>query len=262
MKIVVCIKQVPDSATVEVSADTGVLKREGTDGKLNPYDLYALETALRLKQSLGAVVTVITMGPPGARDIIKEAFSMGADEGVLLTDRRFAGADVLATSTTLAGGIGCLKGVDLILCGIQTVDGDTAQVGPSIAEHLGIPHISWVQKILDCSKKGIRVLQNMGEFTAEAYMDFPCLITVEKDIYSPRLPSYRLKKASADRSIAVLGLSELAPSLKERVGLSGSPTQVERIFPPEKAAHTEVWNFSPQENARRLFDKLTELKAI
>jgi electron transfer flavoprotein beta subunit len=145
--ILVCIKQVPETSKVEVDPVTGVLKRSGVDSKMNPYDLYALETALRITEMVGGNITVISMGPPQAEEIIKEAYMMGADEGVLLSDRKFAGADVLATAYTLSQGVRKLENIDLILCGKQTIDGDTAQVGPEMAEYLGMPHIANVIKI-------------------------------------------------------------------------------------------------------------------
>ena len=160
MNITVCIKQVPGSNKVEVDPVTGVLKRDGADSKMNPYDLYALETALQLKETYGGKVTVITMGPPSAEEVIKEAFSMGADEGYLMTDRKFAGADVLATAYTLSQGIRIAGDFDVIICGKQTTDGDTAQVGPEMSEYLDIPCIANVIEIngvrarVRCMKKG------------------------------------------------------------------------------------------------------------
>ncbi len=147
MNIFVCIKQVPSTNKVQVDEKTGVLKRDGIASKMNPYDLYALETALRLKAEHGGTLTVGTMGPPQAQAVVKEAYMMGADEGYVFSDRRLGGADVLATSYTLSQAIQSVGDFDLILCGKQTTDGDTAQVGPAIAEHLGIPHAAWVSKL-------------------------------------------------------------------------------------------------------------------
>ena len=147
MEILVCIKQVPGTSKVEVDEKTGVLKRDGVDSKMNPYDLYALETALRLRKKVGGNVSVITMGPPQATEVVKEAYMMGVDRGALISDRKFAGADVLATAYTISQGIRKMGEFDLILCGKQTTDGDTAEVGPEIAEYLKIPHIANVIKI-------------------------------------------------------------------------------------------------------------------
>lgn len=146
MNILVCIKQVPGTSKVEVDPVTGVLKRDGIDSKMNPYDLYALETALRIREEKGGTIKVLSMGPPQALSVIKEAYSMGVDDGVLLSDRKFGGADVLATSYTLSQGVRKMGDFDLIICGKQTTDGDTAQVGAEIAEYLGIPHAANIEK--------------------------------------------------------------------------------------------------------------------
>ncbi|MDV3428197.1 MAG: electron transfer flavoprotein subunit beta/FixA family protein, partial [Bacillota bacterium] len=193
MDILVCIKQVPGTSKVEVDPVTGVLKRDGIDSKMNPYDLFALETAFRIRAEKGGTIKVISMGPPQAADVIKEAYMMGADEGTLLSDRKFAGADVLATSYTISQGIRKMGHVDLILCGKQTTDGDTAQVGPEMAEYLGMPHIANVLSIEEVKDKSIVVKMDMPNTVEIADVKFPCLLTVEKDIYQPRLPSYKKK---------------------------------------------------------------------
>ena len=145
MRIIVCIKQVPDTTEVAIDEEKGVLRREGVDSRMNPYDLYALETALRIKEQIGAEVIVLSMGPKQAEDVIKQAYYMGADSGYLLSDRKFAGADTLATAYTLALGVKKIGDFDLIITGMQTTDGDTAQVGPAVAEFLNLPHISYVK---------------------------------------------------------------------------------------------------------------------
>ena len=195
MNITVCIKQVPGTAEVEIDEKTGVMKRDGVDSKMNPYDLYAIETAVRLKENNKAEVSVITMGPPQAEAVIKEAYMMGADKGCLLTDRKFAGADVLATAYSLSQGITRMGQYDLIICGKMTTDGDTAQVGPEIAEYLDIPHVANVRKIHKITDKSVVVEMNMSESVEIQEVLLPCLITVEKDICQPRLPSFKLKKA-------------------------------------------------------------------
>ncbi len=256
MNILVCIKQVPSSNKVEVDSVTGVLKREGAESKLNPYDLYALETALRLREGHGGAVTVLTMGPPQAEAALREAFAMGADEGCLITDRRFGGADVLATSYTLAQGASRLGRFDLILCGKQTTDGDTAQVGPEMAEWLGIPSASAVVDISAVGESSITVRMDMPQALETARIPFPCLLAVEKDIFMPRLPSYVKKCASRDRSILRLTLDDMEDRDEAHYGLSGSPTQVQRIFPPESNVVQEFWSGSGDELGGRLFDKL------
>ena len=262
MNILVCIKQVPETNKVDVDPVTGVLMRNGVDSKMNPYDLYALETALRLKDEFGGVVDVISMGPPQAMAIMKEAFSMGADNGVLLSDRKFAGADVLATSYTLAQGIKHSGNYDLILCGKQTTDGDTAQVGPEVAEYLDIPSVSNVKEIKAVGEKSITIAMDLPNAIEIAEVQFPCLLAVEKDIFMPRLPSYLKKKASEDREIAVYGLKDMDDTDEMKYGLNGSPTQVSRIFPPEVNDHREMWTGTGEELTQRLEDKLVALKFI
>lgn len=262
MDILVCIKQVPGTTKVEVDPVTGVLKRDGVDSKMNPYDLYALETALRIREEEGGTVKVLSMGPPQATEIIKEAYMMGADEGVLLSDRKFAGADVIATSYTLSQGVKKMGNVDLILCGKQTTDGDTAQVGPEMAEYLGIPHISNVLKIEKVKENSIVVEMDMPNTIEVAEVKFPCLLTVEKDIFQPRLPSYRKKLETKDREIRVLSLKDFEDTDEKKYGLNGSPTKVERIFPPEVNSDKEMWNGTGEELADRLTIKLKEFKFI
>ncbi len=262
MEILVCIKQVPETNQVEVDPKTGVLKRGGITSKMNPYDLYALETALRLRGTYGGSVTVISMGPPQAQQIIREAYAMGADRGMLLTDRRFGGADVLATSYTLSQGVLKAGRFDLILCGKQTTDGDTAQVGPEIAEYLDIPSLANVTAILSAAEASITVQADMGGDVEEACVQFPCLLSVEKDIYEPRLPSYVRKMATRDVPIECIGLDDLDDRDETHYGLTGSPTQVQRIFPPESHTHQEIWHGSGQELAQRLHDMLRKQKML
>ena len=149
MKILVCMKQVPAGTKVDIDPETGAMKRLSGETRTNPYDLFALEAALQLREKVGGSVTVLTMGPPQAEEMMRDAYTMGADDAVILSDRKFAGADVLATSYALSQGITAIGDIDLIICGKQTTDGDTAQVGPAIAEHLGIPHAAWVSEIVD-----------------------------------------------------------------------------------------------------------------
>ncbi|GAA0822868.1 electron transfer flavoprotein subunit beta/FixA family protein [Clostridium tertium] len=262
MNTIVCIKQVPGTSKVEVDEKTGVLKRDGIDTKMNPYDLYALETAFNIKEKKGGSISVISMGPPQAMEVIREAFSMGADNGVLISDRKFAGADVLATSYTISQGIRKTGDFDLIICGKQTTDGDTAQVGPEIAEYLGIPHVANVRKILEIENDYITVEMDMPNTVEIVEVKYPCLLTVEKDIFEPRLPSYRKKIESKDREIKVISLSDFEDKDENKYGLNGSPTQVERIFPPESNSYHEKWNENSDEISKNIFNKLKELKFI
>ena len=209
MEILVCIKQVPGSNKVEVDPVTGVLKRNSADAKMNPYDLFALETGLKLREQYGGTVSVLTMGPPQAKAVLYEAFAMGADKGALITDRKFGGADVLATSYTVSQGIRKFGKFDLIICGLQTTDGDTAQVGPEVSEALGIPCVCNVRSIDKVENGNIIVDMEMSEDIEKLKVPFPCLLTVQKDIMEPRLPSYKKKKETASREIAQYTLQDM-----------------------------------------------------
>ncbi|MFI3284648.1 MAG: electron transfer flavoprotein subunit beta/FixA family protein [Erysipelotrichaceae bacterium] len=263
MKIIVCIKQVPDTQKVQVDPVTGVLNRNGIETKMNPYDLYAIETALYIKQKTNAHISVITMGPPSATEIIHEAFSLGCDEGYLLTDRKFAGADVLATSFAISQGILSIdKEVDLIICGKQTTDGDTAQVGPAIGEHLSIPHVSWVKKIIDVDEHQITLNQEYAHSIATTRLTYPCLLTVEDGIFQPRLPSYTLKQESKDKSIHTITFNDLVIQEESRYGLSGSPTQVEKIFEPVSNDQTTKYVGDSKKLSNQLYQTLVDLKYV
>lgn len=262
MKILVCIKQVPESNKVEVDPVTGVIKRDGAACKMNPYDLYALETAFRIREKMGGTVDVISMGPPQAQAVIREAFAMGADNGTLISDRAFGGADVLATSYAISQGIQASGEYDLILCGKQTIDGDTAQVGPEISEWLQIPSVANVREIRDIDDDSITIAMDLPDEIEIAKVSMPCLLAVDKDIFMPRLPSYVRKMASKDREITILSLKDMNDKDASHYGLNGSPTQVQRIFPPDSSTHQEIWNGSGPVLADRLCDKLTDLKFI
>lgn len=262
MEILVCIKQVPGTTTVEVDEKTGVLKRDGVDSKMNPYDLFALETALQIKKKNNATIKSITMGPPQAKTIIKESFSMGVDEGAIISDRRFGGADVLATSYTLSQGIKKISNPDLIICGKQTTDGDTAQVGAEIAEFLNIPHVTNVTKIMEIKEKSIIVEIDLPTSLEVCEIPYPCLITVEKDIYQPRLPSFKLKMSTKDKEIPVFTLDDFDDKDEKHYGLNGSPTQVKRIFPPTPNTDKEVMRGSSSDLSEALFKKIVDLKII
>ena len=260
MEILVCIKQVPGSNKVEVDPVTGVLKRDGADSKMNPYDLYALEVGLELKEQYGGRVSVLTMGPPQAKAVLYEAFAMGADEGALITDRKFGGADVLATSYTLSQGIKKFGTFDLILCGLQTTDGDTAQVGPEVSETLGIPCVCNVSAIGAVKAGGITVMMDMPEDIEEVKVSFPCLLTVQKDIMQPRLPSYKLKKATESRGIQMFTLQDMEDTDEHHYGLNGSPTQVQRIFPPTSDKVQQKLEGTTAEMADQLYRILKKKK--
>lgn len=262
LNILVCIKQVPETRDVEVDENTGVLKREGVDSKMNPFDLYALEAGVQLKERYGGKVTVISMGPPQAAAVLKEAYMMGADAGILMSDRKFAGADTLATAFTLAQGIGRSGSFDLILCGKQTTDGDTAQVGPGIAEFLDLPHVSYVSSILALDADYITVEKDLTDGIQVCRVHLPCLLTLMETANQPRLPSYRLKLATSGRPIEVVSYKDLPPVKTEYYGLDGSPTQVERIFPPESHRDRIVYHGEPDEIANQLYVQLKEHRFI
>jgi electron transfer flavoprotein beta subunit len=264
MKILVCIKQVPGTSQVEIDEKTGTLKRDGVPAKMNPFDLYALETAMRIRAAApgGAEVAVLTMGPPQCEKVVREAFMMGADTGAILSDRAFGGADVLMTSFTLSKGVAKAGPFDVIVCGKQTTDGDTAQVGAELAEWLDIPHVAGVKSIDRVGEDSIDLTVDEPDCTVSERIPYPFLMTVEKGIFEPRLPSYRLKCATADREISWLGLKDLDDNDPKHYGLNGSPTQVKRIFPPE--AHVEHVHLEGDDAAKaaQLADILDERKFL
>ncbi|HOJ00241.1 MAG TPA: electron transfer flavoprotein subunit beta/FixA family protein [Anaerolineaceae bacterium] len=262
MDILVCIKQVPGTSAVKIDEKTGSLMREGIDSKMNPYDLYALETAFQIDQRTDAHITVLSMGPSPVREIIQEAFLMGDADGVILTDRRLAGADCLATAYAISQCIEKIGLPDLIICGKQTTDGDTAQVGAEIAEFLHIPHITNVLKIEEIKTESLIVEADLPAMTQRAEIRFPALITVEKGIYQPRLPSFKRKQRINDQKIQVYSVQDLADQNEAHYGLSGSPTQVLRIFPPETEITSELWKDSAQDLAQKFYDILVERKFI
>lgn len=263
MNIIVCIKQVPGTSNVKVDPVTGVLIRSGVESKMNPYDLYALELGLKLKEKNGGNLRVVSMGPPPAASVLKEAVYMGADSGVLVSDRKFGGADVLATSYTLAQAIASMGGCDLILTGKQTTDGDTAQVGAELAEFLGIPHFSNVLEIEATGDNKIRYKANLDNKVITATVPTPCVICAEAEINTPRLPSYRRKKEyDSEELIAVFSLSDFADKDDRHYGLNGSPTKVERIFPPEKNTDKQVFEGDDETLTENLFSILKEKKFI
>lgn len=265
MKIIVCMKQVPATTEVDIDPVTGVMKRQGIEVKLNPYDLFAIETALQICSAHNSYIVGLTMGPPQAEQALLEACYMGADHGYLLTDRKFAGADVVATSYTLAQGVNKIGEYNLIICGKQTTDGDTAQVGPEMAEFLGIPHVANVIEIMDLSENHIIVKMNMEDTVEIQNVKLPCLITVDKDIYTPRLPSYKRKLQIArlgENKITHFSLKDLADQDESKYGLKGSPTQVERIFPPTNRFEQQKFEGNPVHLSQIIYDLLKSKKFV
>jgi len=262
MNILVCIKQVPGSSNVEVDPVTGVLKRDGIQSKMNPYDLYAIETALTLTEKFGGEVYTITMGPPQAKSIIVESICMGAKGGTVLSDRKFAGADVLATAYTLSQGIKKAGQFDLIICGKQTTDGDTAQVGAEVSEFLGLANVSNVLSVDDINDGKAYLTTTLDNKVVKLSVKLPCLISVDGDINSPRLPSYKVKQTVTDDMVKFLSFDDFEDKNANNYGLNGSATQVERIFPPEKNTEKCVVDGTSEEQSDSLFELIKSRKLI
>ena len=246
---------------VQIDATTGTLQREGIDAVVNPLDMYAIEEGIRLKEKYGGKVSVISMGPLQAEKALREALALGCDEAVLLSDRAFAGADTLATAYSLACVIRRIGHYDLIVCGLKTTDGDTAQVGPGLAEELGIPHVSYVGRIGDVNEETMTVERPIEDSYETVETPLPCLITVTKEINVPRLPSFRRKIQARKMPVTVWE----APDLKgetRRFGLDGSPTRVIKVFPPPPRPGGETLMGDAKDQAKALIQKLKERRIL
>lgn len=257
MNIIVCIKQVPNTTDVRIDPLTNTLIREGVESVINPFDAYAIEEAVRLKERLGGKVTALTMGPPQAENALKEAISLGCDEAVLVSDRKFAGSDTWATSYTLSAAIKKLGAFDVIICGKQASDGDTAQVGPGISAHLNIPQVTYVKKIEQISAASAKVERMTEEGYDIVETPLPCLFTVVKEINTPRLPSMRgmMKAKSVKVTKWTADDIEADPRL---LGLDGSPTRVVKIFTPAPRKGGEILNGDTADIARELAELLKD----
>ncbi len=255
MKIIVCIKQVPDTTNVRINPETNTLVREGVQSIINPFDVYALEEGVRIKEKHGGTVTVITMGPPQAADALRDAIALGADNACLVTDRAFAGADTLATAYALACAIRKLGGADIILMGRQAIDGDTGQVGPGVAENLGVTHVTDIRKIEEIKDGRIVVERLLEEGYARLAARLPVVLTVVKEINEPRLPSLKGKMAAKKAEIPALKAADVGAEL-ERVGLNGSPTQVMKIFTPPKPSGGKKFTGEPAQTVSQLLEDL------
>jgi len=255
---IVCIKQVPNTTEIRIDPKTNTLIREGVESILNPFDTYAIEEAVRLKEANGGKITAISMGPPQCEATLREAVALGVDEIVLLSDRRFAGADTWATSLTLAAAIKKIGDYKLILTGQQAIDGDTAQVGPGIAAHLNIPQTCFVRKIetLDCHKATVQRLMEDGYDRVE--IKLPAVISVVKEINSPRLPSLRGKKNAKSVELTVWNCADLGLDEKA-TGLNGSPTQVMSIFSPQHDKKVEKFEGASEDAVELIAKRLHEM---
>ena len=259
MNIIVCIKQVPDTTEIKIDPVKNTLIREGVPSIMNPDDKGGLELALRFKDKYGANVTVISMGPPQADVILREAFAMGVDRAILLSDRKFAGADTLATSYALAGAIKTMD-YDLIIAGRQAIDGDTAQVGPEMAEHLGLPQVSYV---MDAERKGDNlIVKKENEDSIQVLeVEGKCVLTVLASAFEPRYMTVSGIVEAYNKEVEVWGADKLDVD-EEKLGLKGSPTKVFQSFPKAMKAPGEVHEVSEEEAVELIVNKLKEKHII
>jgi len=267
MHIIVCIKQTPATANVQIDAKTGTLKRDGMAAAINPFDEYAIEEAVRLKERVpGSTVSVVTMGPPQAEDALRDAIARGCDDAFHVTDRAFAGADTWATSYTLHMAIKKIaevkKPFDVVVCGKQTNDGDTGHVGPGLASWLNVPNVAYVGKVEEAKDGLLRVRRMMEDGYDVLEMPTPCLISVVKEINEPRLPSLKGKLAAKKVEIPKWDAAAIGAD-KAKIGLGGSPTIVSKSFnPPPRKGGERIEGASAKEKAQKLVAKLRELKLI
>jgi electron transfer flavoprotein alpha/beta subunit len=260
VKIVVCIKQVPDTSEVRINPETNTLIRDGVPSIINPYDTHAIEAGLMIKEKTGASVMVITMGPPQAEAALRDAISMGADDAALISDRAFAGSDTWATAYTLSKAVEYL-GADIIICGKQAIDGDTAQVGPEMAEFLGIPHVAYIRRIDEVRDNSIVVQRLMDDGFDVVESSIPVLLTVVRELNVPRLPSLKGKLAAKKAQIRKLTAADIKAD-EGSLGLKGSPTQVRNIFAPEAKKDRKMLTGTVEENLDILVKELMGQKCL
>lgn len=261
MNIIVCVKQVPGTNEVKINKETNTIIREGVEAILNPFDAYAIEEAVRIKERTGGKVTALSMGIPAVANLLKETIAVGVDDTVLLSDRAFAGADTLATAYALSMGIRKIGAYDLIICGKQATDGDTAQVGPSLAVKLGLPHTTYVRKIEEIREGYIRCQRLTDDGYEVIEMQLPAVITVVKEINEPRLPSLKgLMKAK--KAVVNVWTADDVGADKNLCGLKGSPTQVVRTFVPVHEVESRKIEGTPAEQAAKLADELMSMKFV
>lgn len=261
MRFIVCVKQVPATTEIGIDEGTGTLIREGVETIINPFDEYALEEAVRLKEKVGGIVTAISMGPPQAETTLRDCIARGADEAILITDKKLAGSDTLATAFALSSAIRKIGNFDLIICGKQAIDGDTAQVGPGLAEKLNIPHISYVKKIETINSNHIKVHRLMEDGVDILESSLPALVTVVKDINVPRLPSLKRMILAKKIKITYFGLQDIGVD-PSKVGLIGSPTRVIKVTHPPLRPSGEKITGNIEEMAAKLVNKLSKAGLI
>ena len=255
MNIVVCVKQVPDTTVVKIDPKTGTLIRDGVPSIINPEDKHALEGALKIKEATGAKVTVVSMGLPMAKAALREALCMGADEAILLTDRALGGADTLATSKTIAAAIKKLQ-YDIIFAGRQAIDGDTAQVGPEIAEHLGIPQVTYVQNVeVDGDKLTVKRALEDGYQVVE--VKTPCLLTAIEELNEPRYMNVQYIFDTVNKEVKMMTAADIDVPVEE-LGLKGSPTKVKKSMTKEAKGAGEIVKESAPEAVAYVLGKLKE----
>lgn len=260
MKIVVLVKQVPDSTEIRVDKETGTLIRAGVPSIINPDDLAGVEEALKLKETTGATVTIVTMGPPMATDMLKELYARGVDDCILITDRKFAGADTCATSSTLAAALN-KTGYDLIIAGRQAIDGDTAQVGPQTAERLGIPQVTYVDEIKELTDTTITVKKALEDSEEIIEAKLPVVLTTLSGMNEPRYMNCNDIVDSMGKEVTVWTFDDLGIDAS-KVGLAGSPTKVHHTFTKEVSANTETFNLPADEAAKLIAKTLKEKQLI
>jgi electron transfer flavoprotein beta subunit len=263
MNIIVLVKQVPDTTDVQLDPKTGSLIREGVKSIINPDDRHALEAGVSLKEEMGGKVTVVSMGPPQAIDAISEAMGMGADRGILLSDAAFAGADTWATSFTLGRAIKRIGKYDLILCGRQAIDGDTAQIGPQVADYLQVPQVSYVFEIEEIKKKTLVVRRRLEDGFERIEATLPALLTVIGELNIPRYPMMgRMIDACREKApIDVWNAADIGVKTSE-IGLEGSLTHVIRTFAPKFKREGEMLEGDTKQSVRSLIGKLREERII
>jgi len=261
MNIIVCLKQVPGTTEVRIDPVKNTLIRQGIKSVVNPFDTYALEEGVRLREKHTGKVTAITMGPPQAMEMLRDAISVGADEAVLLSDIAFAGSDTLATSYTLARAADKIKSYDLIICGRQTIDGDTGQVGPELAEALGIPFVAYVSKIEEIKDGKMRAQRMLEDGYETVEFPLPAVITVVKEINKPRLPSLRGLSKAKTVQIPTWTAQDITAE-KEKIGQPGSATWVVKVFFPQRIHKAEMLQGEPAAQADKLIEKLREARVI